>query len=56
MNWERGFKRIIHVLAIVIAVACGVVAGFLPIERYDDSYTLNESELLSLQYARLLNN
>ena len=30
MNWKRGFKRI----TIVTAVACGIVASFLPVQRY----------------------
>jgi len=34
MNLIRGFKRITCVLAIVIAVACGIVAGFSPVQRY----------------------
>lgn len=41
MNWERGFKRITRVLAIVIAVACGGVAGFLPFQKYDDANTVS---------------
>jgi hypothetical protein len=34
MNWKRGFKRITHVVAIVIAVACGIIAGFSPVQQY----------------------
>ena len=34
MNWKRGFKRITHVVAIVIAVACGVIAVYLPIHQH----------------------
>lgn len=42
MNWKRGFKRIIHVLAIVIAVACGIVASFWSYEEvYANARTLD---------------
>ncbi|MGD2095693.1 MAG: hypothetical protein PVH77_11865 [Phycisphaerales bacterium] len=34
MNLMRGFKRIIHVLALVIAVVCGIVAGSKPVQKY----------------------
>jgi hypothetical protein len=37
MNWKRGFKRISHVVAIVIAVACGVIAVYLPIQWRKDA-------------------
>jgi len=36
MNWKKGFKRITHVVAIVIAVACGVIAVPLPIQWRND--------------------
>ena len=36
MNWKRGFKRITHVVAIVIAVACGVIAVPLPFQWRND--------------------
>ena len=41
MNWKRGFKRITHVLAIVIAIACGCVAGFLPFQEYRSGWKLD---------------
>ena len=34
MDWKRGLKRITHVLAIVIAVACGLIVGFSPAQQY----------------------
>ena len=46
VNWKKGFKRITLVLAIVIAVACGVVVGLLPIRRYDNAHTVSSGELL----------
>ncbi len=34
MNWKRGLKRIVSVLAIVAAVACGLIAARLPVARH----------------------
>ena len=39
MNWKRGFKRIIHVLAVVGAIAGGVSAGLEAYNEYDDART-----------------
>ena len=35
MNGKKVFKRITYILAIVIAVTCGFVAGFVPLEQYN---------------------
>jgi hypothetical protein len=34
VNVKRGFKRITLVLGIVIAIACGIIVGFLPVQQY----------------------
>ena len=34
MNWKRGLKRIVSVLAIVAAVVCGLIAGHRPIASH----------------------
>ena len=36
MNWKRGFKRIVSVLAIVAAVVCGLIAARVPVARQRD--------------------
>ena len=35
MNWKRGIKRIIHVLAVVGAIAGGIFAGLDAYDEYD---------------------
>jgi len=37
MNWKRGFKRIVSVLAIVAAVGCGLIAARLPVANQRDA-------------------
>lgn len=45
MDWERVLKKTTHVLAIVAAVACGVIAGSLPFKKYERAHTVSESAL-----------
>ena len=37
MNWKRGFKRIVSVLAIVAAIICGLIAARLPVANQRDA-------------------
>ena len=37
MNWKRGFKRIVSVLAIVAAIVCGLIAARVPVARQRDA-------------------
>ena len=50
MNLIRGFKRITRVLAIVIAVACGIFAGFLAVQQYDDANTVRANPFSRVLY------
>lgn len=49
MNWKKGFKRLTNVVAIVIAVICGVIAVYLPIHWRNDA---GEMSLERMEYYR----
>lgn len=51
MNWKKGFKRITNVVAIVIAVACGVIAVYLPIHWRNDATELSMDRFSYFQEA-----
>lgn len=49
MNYKRGCKRITNVVAIAIAVACGIIAVYLPIQLRNDA---GEMSLEKMEYYR----
>ena len=54
MNWKRGFKRIVSVLAIVAAVVCGLIAARLPVARQRDArMSLASAQLQRQEISRL---
>ena len=46
MDYKRGCKRIANVVAIVVAIACGVLAGSLAIQWRDDAREFSYGEIL----------
>lgn len=51
MNYKFGFKRIIYVVAIVITVACGVIAVYLPIQWRNDAGDISNDTFEMLNIA-----